>query len=60
MNKNKKVEVHVELRIGQGEVIKPEKARVDVYALVESRSGHIVRWFYEKENAERELAKHRG
>ena len=56
MKKNKEVKLHIELRKNACEVIKPDKKRVDCYALVESRTGITVRWSLERNNLVR-LAK---
>jgi hypothetical protein len=60
--KNREVKLHIERRKNAGQVIKPEKAFVDAFALVESRSGVVVRWFFEEANAIKELEriKNRG
>ena len=47
-------ELRVELRPGAGEVIKPERRRVDAYALVEVRTGLTLRWSTERRVLERE------
>jgi hypothetical protein len=47
----RKIGVSVEHRPLAGEVIKPEKMRVDLWAVVEDRSGVTLRWFYTKSDA---------
>ena len=50
------VQMHVEFRPGAGEVIKPDKARIDLWALVETRTGLVLRWAPERHNLDREIA----
>ena len=51
----RQVQMHVELRKSAGEVIKPEKAKVDLYALVESRTGLVLRWSQRPERLQLEV-----
>lgn len=50
-----KPKLHVELRRNAGEVIKPNKLRVDAYALVETRTGVTLRWAYQRGNLDKEV-----
>jgi hypothetical protein len=47
--------LHVERRPLAGEVLKPKKERVDAYALVESKTGLVLRWSLEKGHLEKEF-----
>ena len=53
MRNKRPVEVRVELRPGAGEVIKPVKAKVDLYAVVEVRTGVVLRWSVSEVGANR-------
>jgi hypothetical protein len=52
--KQREMRLHIELRKNSGEVLKPERMRVDAYALVESRTGMVLRWSLERHVMEKE------
>jgi hypothetical protein len=49
--KERRLELRVELRPNAAEVLKPEKMRVDAWAVVE-RSGMVLRWALSEASAE--------
>lgn len=54
--REKALELRVERRANQGEVLKPEKMRVDAWAVVE-RSGLVLRWALSESEAEKMKAR---
>ena len=52
-NKKKRLELRVERRKNAGEILKPFYEKVDAYALVEVRTGLVLRWAFEREGLDR-------